>query len=273
MEPEVDEVEELEDQVEDETAKPPASKPDPDKDAAKATERELREEIKGLKSRATEAEDNAKFWHGKAAATPKAAAKEVEEEDVPLSSDLVDAISSGDKKLVQKLFKEMGFVSSRDLDNKIGQTRAQITEESKLYGKYPDLQDNKSEFFQSAARHYNDLAQDPTLAKSPKLIEIAARLAKAEIGDGEEVEERKAPTRRDREQDEETDRVRRVSAQAGPRGTLKSRAAAADESGELNAAQIDIVKRFQSAGSALTADMYKTRATKGVRMSGSGRSK
>jgi hypothetical protein len=265
MEPEeIDEVEELEDQSGGDT-KPAKAEPakDPDKEAA----RELREENKLLRARVSEAEDNVKFWHGKAAQTPKAAkAEEAEAEDKPLSADLVDAISSGDTKLVKKLFREMGFASDRDVDNKIGQTRAQITEESKLYGKYPDLQDNQSEFFKSAAKHYNDLAQDPTLAKSPKLIEIAARLAKAELGDGEEVEERRAPKRRDPDEDAETDRVRRVSTQSGPRGGAKARETA--DNNVLSAAQASIVKKFQEAGSDLTVERYTSRANRGVRMSG-----
>jgi hypothetical protein len=265
MEPEeIDEVEELDDQVAEETPKPAAkaeTTKDPDKEAA----RELREENKALRARVSEAEDNVKFWHGKAAQTPKAAKVEEDEaEDKPLSSDLVDAISSGDKKLVQKLFREMGFVSAREVDNKIGQTRAQITEESKLYGKYPELQDNTSEFFKSAAAHYNDLASDPTLAKSPKLIEIAAKLAAAELGGDEEVTPK--PKRREAADDEESDRVRRVSTQTGPRGGVKARETA--DNNALSAAQANIVKKFQAAGSSLTVEGYTKQAQAGVRMSG-----
>jgi len=262
---EIDEVEEIDDQVADETPKPAAkaeTAKDPDKEAA----RELREENKALRARVSEAEDNVKFWHGKAAQTPKAAKVEEDEaEDKPLSSDLVDAISSGDKKLVTKLFREMGFVSSREVDNKIGQTRAQITEESKLYGKYPELQDNTSEFFKSAAAHYNDLASDPVLAKSPKLIEIAAKLAAAELG-GEEPEPK--PKRREAADDEESDRVRRVTTQTGPRGGVKARETA--DSRTLTAAQANIVKKFQAAGSTITVESYTARAAKGVRMGNRG---
>jgi hypothetical protein len=264
MEPdEIEEQEELGEQVADETAPAEKAKPEPAKDAAKDSDRELREEVKALRGRVSEAENNAKYWHGKAAQAPVKEEK-ADEPDPALSSDLVDAISSGDKKLVQKLFKEMGFVSSKDVDKAISTTRAQITEEAKLYGAFPELQDNKSELFQLTAAKYNELASDPILAKSGKLIEIAAKLAAAELG----TEKAKPANRRAAADEEETDRVRRVSTQTVPRGSKVARDATNDD---LSAAQSNLVKKFQAAGSTITEEGYKKHASLGVRMSGPGR--
>jgi hypothetical protein len=273
MPPEVEELEELEEveeQAEEETPESIAAakaaadkaKPDAKEDAA----RELREENKALRQRAAEAEDNAKFWHGKAKdggggkGTPKA--EPTEEESAAFSEDIVDALASGDKKRVAKLMGEMGFVRKDDVDQAISRTRAQIGEESKLYGKYPDLQDTSSEFFKLASEKYNELAADPILAKSGKLIEIAARLAEAELGGG--TGSRKAGRSSDAE--EEVERVRRVGSQSGDRG--RKPAGKAPDNSDLSPQQASIIAKFKAAGSSLSEDGYRARANKGVNMAG-----
>lgn len=253
-------VEELGDQV-DLQAEPEAK---PEEDLTKEQLRELREENKTLRGRVSEAEHNSQFWHNKAQGAgggAKAAAVEEEAEPAPLSEDIVDALASGDTRRISKLFGEMGFVKQSEVDKAITSTRAQITEEAKLYGEYPDLQDKNSDFFKSAAAHYNDLAKDPAMAKSPKLIEVAARLAQADMGGREETP---APRRRD---DDDADRVRRVASQSGDRGTKSSRTRDADNQ-DLSPAQANLIAKFQAAGSSLTVENYKKQANAGVRMSG-----
>lgn len=254
-----DEVEELEEQHEEETPEPAAQKAKPE---PKDDSRDLREENKALRGRLSEAEQNAQFWHGKAKDGKAApAAEAMEEASEALSEDIVDALASGDTRRISKLFKEMGFVRKGDVDQAIDRTRAQITEESALYGKYPELKDKDSEFFQLTAEKYNELALDPVLAKSPKLIEIAAKLATAEMGGD-------APASRRRGGEEETERVRRVSAQAGDRGTKAARQTA--DNSELSKSQASLIAKFRAAGSTLTEDGYKKTASRGVRMSGLG---
>jgi hypothetical protein len=186
---------------------------------------------------------------------------------VKVSVDLVDALTNGDHKAIAQAMREMGFVSAAEVQREIAATRQQITAESKLFSSYPDLQDDKSEFFARTGEIYNELASDPQMAKSGKLVEVAARMAKAELGSA-------APRRRaaesvdDPEDDPEEERARRVSRQSGDRGRNSTRQGSDGESEVLSAIQKDIVRRLRSAGANITEEAYAKRAKAGVRMGG-----
>lgn len=248
--------------------KAPAPKVDPE--VAK-----LRADLKRESTRRKEAEDGMKFWSEKAAHAaerPAKAAKEADEDETPLSVDLVDAITSGNKKQIKAALKEMGVALrdevDRDIDTKIGNTRAQIAHEAQLYSKYPDLQDESSALFERTKEIYQDLAKDPTMAKSPKLVEAAARIANAELG---KPEKQKAKPAREADPDEdepeyEEDRQERVRSQQGSRG--RAAAEKPRDNDELSGMQKSIIEKFRAAGAPLTEDTYRARARKGVQMSG-----
>jgi hypothetical protein len=250
------------------TATPAADEPPPKKDDEVTL---LRRQLKEEQRTRREFQKAAEFWGAQARG---AAGKKNDPEPEPepqITVDLVDAITSGDTKAFTKGLREMGFATEKDVQARISQTRAQISEETKLLAQYPELQDEQSEFFQVTGEIYNSL--DPIVKKSPNAVALAARMARAELGGAEPPRRSKRqPPAEDYEpdlddDDVEQDRVRRVSRQSGDRG----RAAARREDGEreeLNAVQKSIVAKLAAAGAPITEDSYRKRAQAGVRMGG-----
>jgi hypothetical protein len=249
------------------------------KPAADPEMKRLQRENAALLRRAQEAEGGRKFWYEKATAAAANAEPEPEPEPEPekVSVDLVEAVTAGDARALRQALAEMGFVSRKDMEKeiqtRIGQARTQITEEAKLYGKYPDLQDEQSELFQKTREVYLDLAKDPAMAKSSRLVETAARLAASELG----MEERQPARSRRREEppevpeedfdEEEAERVERVRSQEGSRGRPHA-AAGRTQDEDLSPMQRSIVARFRAAGANITEDGYRKRAQAGIRLSG-----
>lgn len=220
--------------------------------------RELREELKQLRGRLSETEQNAKFWYEKASgkSTANETADEDEEEE-KFDEDLVDVISSNDPKKVKTALRKLGFVSEKDVQKRITQTREQIAAETELFGAYPDLKDQDSELFTTTSKEYARLAKK--MGDSQQTLAIAAELAAAKIG-----YEAPAKGGRRRNDDDEEDRVQRVNSQQGSRGRNTRTRSEGPE--EFSDAQRSIIAKFQSAGSSLTPEVYRDRANKGVRM-------
>jgi hypothetical protein len=240
------------------------------KDDGAETLKDIRAELKNLRSRLSETETDARYWREQAKTSTRQE-PEPEEDVLDPGEDLLEVFSSGDPKRVATALKKMGFTRQSDVQQAIGTTRQEISAQQALYGKYPDLADTESDLFKATAAVYNDLASDPTYKKSPKTIEVAARMAAAELGLGAA----RPKARRDAEVDDyderETERVRRVGAQAGERGRPRSRSGrdtGEDSSSELNAMQRSLIAKFRAAGSTVSEEGYRKRAESGVRMSG-----
>jgi hypothetical protein len=256
--------------------------PEPQKDPAPKVDPELKKlqaDLKRETARRKEAEDGMRFWSEKAgreASAERAPKPDKEEEAEKLTVDLVEAITNGDAKQIKAAMRELGFVQkgevSHEIDSKIGTTKAQIVHEAKLYKEYPDLEDENSELFEKTKEVYTELvAKDKDLQKSPKLVEMAARIAQAELGKTAGKPKPKSKTEPDEDEDEpefEADRQERVRSQQGSRGRRTSDPQAGRDSEELTSQQKSIVEKFRAAGADINEDKYRARAKKGVQMSG-----
>lgn len=271
-----------------------------EKDPRDEALRETRRALKELRLSNKQITETAQHWMNEARRGPAPQKKDSEPEDIKLSVDLVEAVSSGNAKDIQKAMREMGFVSQKEMDDAITKARSEVTtqggRDAKLYSDYPDLADEESRFFKVTARIYNDLAAgDEHLAKSGKLAKIAADLADKELGrdrdrdddrparrrattsrradpdlEVDEEEEREDPDdRADREdrEDREKERVERVGRQSGDRGRRTTSRDARD-SDALDATQKSIVAKLKAAGADISEEGYRKRAQKGIRMSG-----
>lgn len=263
-----------------------------DKPVVDETVKELRRALKETRAALKQTTDSYRtLSNERAARTVKEEAPDAEDEEVTTSVDLTEAITAGDHKAVKKALREMGFVDAREVDSRVSkatkQSIASTARDQKLYRDYPDLADNKSEFFQLTSEIYNDLARrDPALKGSQALAEIAAEIAEQRMGDGggkrkpaaskwraaadEEIEFESNDDDDDEDEDEgdeERERVERVRRQSGDRGRRPQRSAEPGEE-SLDAVQKSIVAKLKAAGGDISEDGYKKRALKGVRMSG-----
>jgi hypothetical protein len=243
----------------------------PDKPAEPTADllKELKAELKAERQARVQAERTAQFWGEKAQTAAKPAAAAEPEPEPTLSVDLVDALTNGDAKAIKRGLRDLGFVSEAEVNERIQQTRSQITQETQLITRYPFLgagQEQTPEF-QRASEIYRELAADPHMAKSPKLLETAARMAAAELGQADTRETRRRPVVEiDDEDEQEADRVARVSRQAGDRG--RARTNHDPEAEELDSMQRSIVARFRAAGADIDDTKYAARARAGIRMGG-----
>lgn len=264
-------------------ATPEGDRPAGEKKDDKPVDPELKRvksELKAERARVREATESAQFWADQARAG-KAPVKTDPEPD-PLEElgdvDLVNEITENGVKGLDSLLTRLGVARLKDVDQRIVSTRSQITAESALMREYPDLEDDQSPFFKATATIYNSLAQDPHMAKSPKLIATAARLAKAEMASRAGGGGRRRPaaaTDADEDLDDDIEdqddlevddeRADRVARQAGDRGRARQ-SRVADEN--LSDAQKRIVAKFKAVGADISEDGYKKRALSGVRMAG-----
>ncbi|NWG75087.1 MAG: hypothetical protein HXY24_10855 [Rubrivivax sp.] len=233
--------------------------------------RELRRELRSSRKRISELEESERAWAERA----RAKAGKAEEEppakpaDEEPDLDVIEALTSEGVKGLDKVLKKLGYARVEDVEAKIERTRAHLTRDAKLLGRYPDLGDEKSEFFQAAARRYGELAQNPALQESGMLMELAAELAEGDLklGRGAAKAERRrsrAAEYEDEDLDEgeetEDERIERVRAQAGSRGRGAVRESADNE---LTPLQRKIAARI-----GVSEEAYRKRAKAGVQMSG-----
>lgn len=273
---EVDEVREPE-----KPGEPPAEGQPKDKEKDSGEVAELRRMLKDSERSRREFQKTAEFWAGKAqaSASAPAAPKKEDEPEPKLSVDLVDALTNGDNKAVRTALREMGFVSQDEVNRTIAQTRAQITDETAILAKYPELGDDNSALFKRTGQIYNELSADPAMKNSPKLIAVAARMAKAELSAEGGKGGRSTPKGgRDANLDDfhdddadpdEIERRERVSRQSGDRGRASSHRQDGDDGPEeLNTMQKTIVARLRAAGANIDEEKYRARARAGIRMGG-----
>jgi hypothetical protein len=241
-----------------------------------AEHRRLQAELKAEKAnakteraRAKEADIAARYWNEQAKAGGGRKEPAVEAEPEP-DIDLVDVITKDGIKGLDRALAKLGYVKQSDVDSKIGATRAQIASESAVLSKYPDLADNNSPLFAKTAEIYNQLRQDPDMARSSRLMEIAARTASAELAKGGDTRSKRrgAPEPEDQVDDDfegeespEEARAARIARQSGDRGRRESRSDNAPE--ELSPLQKRLVQNLRNAGADITEAGYKQRALSG----------
>jgi hypothetical protein len=269
---------ELEEQ--DTPAEPEAKADDqPDKDKSKKDDdpvyQELRREIRDLRREnrhmvKTIARPSA------AAAAPATRKAEPEDDDPQLTVDLTEAVTANDPKALKKALNELGFVSKRDVDRMLAESKAEASKGVSIAQEFPDLVNPKSEFFKVTNAILQDLKAENPGVNEMTLIRLAAKQADAELGGGKPAK-RPAVRRRDEDDlddddldiDAEDDRIRRVGrASADGLRRRPSEGRGGEKSNELSAMQKRIVDNLRAAGSTITYETYAKRAGMGVTMSG-----
>ena len=249
----------------------------PEGDAATREAKALRRELRQTRGRIGELEASERHWSEvartrqpveEAPEKPPAAEEEI---------DVIEALTDEGAKGLDKVLKRLGYARVEDIDQKIERTRGQITQDARLLGRFPELGDEKSEFFAATAKRYEQLKGNKGIRESGMLMELAAELAEKDLGTG-----KKAPSgdrRREPEGDQdddrdysddraaadehenEDDRIERVRAQAGSRGRRPAREA--EPSDDLSPLQKRIAGRL-----GVSEEAYRKRAKAGVRISG-----
>jgi hypothetical protein len=231
----------------------PAASPAPAPDAA------TQAELASLRDRLAEKERQAEFWHGHATAQRERAAPEPEPAPEPEEEeDILDVLTTKGTKGLDAILAKRGYVKADQMRQYVGNTAGQSMAELELKQQYPDLGDNKSEFFQQTAVHYGELVNQGV--PQATAMRLAARLTEA---DG--VRSGKIKTAAQTAADKEATRIARIKAQGGDRS---SRAAESGEEGddELTAREKHICEAM-----GISEDAYKARAQKGVQFAIRGR--
>jgi len=246
--------------------------PEPDEPRAKdepwkAELAELRKDLRQSREEAREARQALQTWmqQGNGNGSRRDEPPPEPEPDI----DLVEAISSGDKKQAQKAIKQLGFYDAEDVERMVEQrvngARGAATRDAELVAAYPDLSDEGSELYAATARHYKALSEDGI--SGPRLLELAANSAAAEMG-VRRVTHRggRTETRRggdDFDDETQAERDRRVAAQSGPRGDHRRASITGDD--ELSPMQRKFARIFGVSESA-----YMKRAKRGLQFGGMG---
>lgn len=224
----------------------------------------LQRRIDELTTQVGEHQRTAEFWHGKATAQPAAPAKAADAEP---EVDILELATQGGKKFEQYLetwAKKNGFVKGTEMNEAIGQKASELAAQGRLIAQYPDLKDDKSEFFKDTALEYGKLKKQGVselvamemAAERTELAFLRGGKLKLPAQKAADDAERKAQERRDR-----------AAAGAGDRG---SRPAATDETDtELTPEQKQIAHRLlmdDDTTAEQAEEKYKKRAEKGVAM-------
>lgn len=246
----------------------------------KTYEKQLRE----ARDEAKTARETAQYWSERAKATPAAAPAAPVAADEP-DDDLLEAVTSGDKKRFATSLKKMGFVSEADVNSRINTVRESARVEGMLNTKFPALQSDKSPLFKEASKQYQILiADEPALKNSTKTTLMATRLAEqillargddptalteedeGDLPDAEDDDDDTAilkdRTAKTRGAETEKERVRRVGAQGGKGRPNVSRTSDADDP-DLGRAQKELVDRFKEAGADISLEGLRKR-TNGI---------
>jgi hypothetical protein len=244
-------------------------KPAGDKPQVSDRERDLSRQLKEERQARKQAEEGMRHWYDRAAGAAAPREPEAKPEPEP-EIDVIELLTTkGQKGLdeyIDNRMKKAGVARSADVDAKINRTRAEVTQEAQLVAKYPDLTDESSEFYQTTLEVYKEMAKDPVIAKSPALLETAAKMAARQLGVETKPARRAARQAEDEPDDAERDRVARVGRQSGDRGARQRREP--EDENELSGMQKSVIAKFKAAGADITEDGYKKRAQGGIQMSG-----
>jgi hypothetical protein len=227
----------------------------------------LQRELDALKLQVAEGQRTAEFWYNKANAAPSAPAvpKAADEPEV----DVLELATKGGKAFeayMTSWAKKQGFVKGDEMTEAISTKAAELAAQGKLVAQYPDLKNDKSEFFTATAAEYGRL-------KKMGVSEVVAMEMAAErteltfLREGKlktpaqlktDAEAAKAQTRRDR-----------AAAQSGDHGSRRPEAS--EEDGELDDEQKQIAIRMLVDADTTpeqAIEKYKKRAKEGVKMRG-----
>lgn len=212
----------------------------------------LAAQIAELREQVAEGQRVAQFWADKAkTAAPAKPAAEPEDE-----TDVLEAITTGGAKGFDALAKKRGFIQRDEVQSLIDSKASALTKEQELIGRYPELQNKKSDFFKQTAVHYGELVRSGT----PPAIAMELASEKTELGlmrEGKIKPANAAPNK----EEKEAARLARIKAQGGE----TRRAAAPEDEGdeELTAQQKHI-----AAAMGISEEAYTKRAKAGVKMKG-----
>jgi hypothetical protein len=251
---------------------PPAAEPPATPTPAQAAAPDLaalQAKVDALTSQVAEGQRTAEFWYQKATAAPAAAAPApaatAEEPEV----DVLELATRGGKAFEAYLegwAKKQGWVKGAQMTEAISQKAAELAAQGKMIAEYPELKNEKSEFFQATAVEYGRLKK---LGVSEVLaMEMAAQsteLAFLRAGKTKTPAQLKAEGVSAREQE------RRDRAAAGGGDTGHRRQEASEESEELTPEQRQIAVALLVDGDTTeeqAIEKYKARAKKGVSMRG-----
>ena len=244
---------------------PPAAAPATQAAAAPPTDdlKTLRDEIASLKGTVAEHQRNAQFWYEKAA---KGAAVEpkpkAEPEQAEPEVDLLDLITTQGAKGLTAYLKKQGLVtrteSERYAENLVNTKAAQLSAEQELRGEYPELGNEKSDFFLATATHYGELKKQGV----PEVTAMRLAAKSAEL-DGIRAGTIKTPAQK--RSDQEAERRTRAAAGAGDRGGRTPQGAEDDDT--LSADDMAAVRNLAEALEIPVEDAqkrYVARAKAGV---------
>lgn len=218
----------------------------PDKGGKGADEtKALREEIAQLKRTNSELSVSERHWaelaRGRNEPEPV-----VEEEEDDLDADpelgdddtpekLVDEFSAKGIKalerrglMTKKAAREMAEkIATKIVTEKLGQARAEMTQDQAIVGEFPELKDPESELFKATAKEFKSIVKlDPKLKDSPGALMMAARMAKLNLKPAKAADrDPDDPDFVDEDDDvdpRERRRLERVAAQSGDRGRRRT---------------------------------------------------
>jgi hypothetical protein len=177
----------------------------------------LQKENEALKTRVTESERAAEYWHGKATAPgekkPAAPAADPEPE-----VDVLELATKGGKEFEKFLTgwaKKNGFVSADEVRNTVNSKASEMVKEQELVGRYPDLKDRDSDFFKATAAAYGVLKEQGV--PEAQAMEIAAERTELSFMRSGKIKTSQQKTE-DEKAEREKQRLARIAAQGGDRG-------------------------------------------------------
>lgn len=212
---------------------------------------ELTQRANQAQQSAEEAGRAAEYWKNKAstsAPTPPPARQADLDDDIDPLEVLTQGASGFDK-----LAEKRGFVKKADVEKLIDRKATAIQTEQQLLKEYPQLGDQKSEFFSATAMIYAQLVKDGV--PEGRAMAIAAR--ETELL---HIKEGKIKTPAQQAEDRKAEMRARAAAQDGPHG---HRATAETENDELNSDQMRIALSM-----GITPEAYMARAKSGVQIRG-----
>jgi hypothetical protein len=217
-------------------------------------------ELEAAKATAAEHQNTAKYWYDKSlAAKPAAPAAAAAVEEI----DLLDLITSRGEKGLKEYLKKQGFVSADEVDAKVNDKASQLTGEAQLVKEYPDLADQKSEFFKATAGFYGELKKEGVPERvAMRMAAKEAKLAGIESGTIKTPAQKTADDKATREEE----RRARGAAGAGDHG---GRTSADEDDDTASPDELLAIKRLAEALEIpldKATERYKARAQKGVQV-------
>jgi hypothetical protein len=197
---------------------------------------DLRKRLEGLEAQNKELIASERYWADKARADSAGAGEEGDEDEAPPAEPLteekpeefIERLTTQGASAIEAELRKRGFIRKEDVEplarkvarEIVNAERGKLTSDAKLVRDFPELQDQNSPLFQATAQIYHQAIQDdPNMMNSPTTLQMAARVAKAELAaknKGGKPQGESEPS--DYRDDRESERRRRVSAQQGERG-------------------------------------------------------